>query len=362
MRIIIAASAALFALFASAAAQEYLDAYKAYNAALERGDRAAAVDAAERAWRAAEKELGDDATTAVLAFNYLGLIAYSDVSRAEEPARRVDELLSSFGDDLPADDARAIVAWAAYANSEKRTRDARAFRKSLIDIDRDNPTPSFDLTRAWMSLTSTLFRAGNNRSAVAASERAEELLEAVEPEAARAKAEIYYFRSAARLLGDPSSRLAAIRSHEDIEFARTLLPSQPSLDDFDQLVVDAAAWDAALHAVARTRSFDIGSKYAADIPPIFKRSAERGACELNWDDRSPPDYPPKAGRRGYIGAVLIGFDVDEVGVSRAKILAEVPSPYFGEAALIAVERWRLKTPPPEKCRRDHVTQFVFAFP
>ena len=71
------------------AQKEHVVQYKAYNAALETGDMIAAAEHAEAAWRMAETELGDNPTTAVLAYNYASMMYYAQPVNAIEPLKRV---------------------------------------------------------------------------------------------------------------------------------------------------------------------------------------------------------------------------------------------------------------------------------
>ena len=39
-------------------------------------------------------------------------------------------------------------------------------------------------------------------------------------------------------------------------------------------------------------------------------------CELDWAVREPPSYPKEALRKSLIGAVLLGYDLNDFGVER----------------------------------------------
>ena len=72
---------------------EVMTAYKAYNAAMDSKDYAAALKHGEAAWKTAEKKMGDSKTTGDLAFNY-GLLARSrgQAHNAMKPLERSVEL------------------------------------------------------------------------------------------------------------------------------------------------------------------------------------------------------------------------------------------------------------------------------
>lgn len=74
---------------------EVLKPYKAYNAAISKGDFKAAIKQAKAAWQAAEKSMGENATTGDLAFNY-GFIEKNqgDGKKSIKPLKRAVELAS----------------------------------------------------------------------------------------------------------------------------------------------------------------------------------------------------------------------------------------------------------------------------
>ncbi|MBT8472634.1 MAG: hypothetical protein HKP25_04400 [Marinicaulis sp.] len=87
-----ASSAAIgLSFFASPALaqNDHVRHYQAHNDALERGEIAAGIEHAENAWRAAETELGDSETTAVLSYNFANLAYYHFPKRVIEPRERV---------------------------------------------------------------------------------------------------------------------------------------------------------------------------------------------------------------------------------------------------------------------------------
>ena len=80
-----------------------------------------------------------------------------------------------------------------------------------------------------------------------------------------------------------------------------------------------------------------------------------------------PNYPHVAGKEGYIGAVLIGFDLEEDQIRNVRVLAAVPDSKFEKAALDSMKnvQWTYDEQQPEpdcrKANRQLVTlpfQFV----
>lgn len=59
--------------------------------------------------------------------------------------------------------------------------------------------------------------------------------------------------------------------------------------------------------------------------------------------RIPPQYPPRAARRGIQGAVTVAFIITRKGsVRNPKVIEAHPPEIFNEAALRAIKRWRFK--------------------
>jgi outer membrane biosynthesis protein TonB len=78
-----------------------------------------------------------------------------------------------------------------------------------------------------------------------------------------------------------------------------------------------------------------------------------------WSERKPPSYPARALRRGSIGAILIGYDVDGTGVSRTVVLTDFTESGFGAAAVNSMKNWRLKPGLDPACWKNLVTIFMF---
>jgi len=71
-------------------------------------------------------------------------------------------------------------------------------------------------------------------------------------------------------------------------------------------------------------------------PAIALTTTDRAAVE-----RSAPEYPRGAERRGIEGSVTVSYAIDENGnVVDAVVVESTPSGVFDRAALAAVETWR----------------------
>ncbi len=74
----------------------------------------------------------------------------------------------------------------------------------------------------------------------------------------------------------------------------------------------------------------------AGAPALATTTTDRAAVE-----RSAPDYPRGAERRGIEGSVTVSYAIDENGVVVDAVVVEsTPSGVFDRAALAAIETWR----------------------
>ncbi|MEL6258416.1 MAG: energy transducer TonB, partial [Pseudomonadota bacterium] len=79
-------------------------------------------------------------------------------------------------------------------------------------------------------------------------------------------------------------------------------------------------------------------------------------CPGQLDPSPKPRYPGKDLRRGYVGAVIIGFDVVDGEMTEPEVLAAVPDRSFADYALSAFQKTEWKARPSEDgspCRSTH---------
>lgn len=113
---------------------------------------------------------------------------------------------------------------------------------------------------------------------------------------------------------------------------------------------------------------EIVDSYLVDLP--VKTDDEEGKlpmCEGTFVQKPSIKYPPIAGFRGRVGAVILGFRFDEAGKVRdAKVLAAVPTDGFRDEVIKAVSQWYFKPdedPKTAGCRLEHnkvVQTYAFA--
>ncbi|GJL92117.1 energy transducer TonB [Hyphococcus sp.] len=383
----IAAASAMLAV-GTAAAQDktYLIEYKLYNAALEAGDTDAAIKHAHTAWQAAEKELGDNNLTAVLAFNYGQLVLFSDPENATSALRRASELQAAGIADLPADDLELYLAFVEFAVDPRQSRKRDAFRDLLSAIDTEGQPRSSDIAMMWLRLASGDVADEHYDDGVMSAARAETLLYAAEPKAYRRHAEALLLLGVATMFRDDGIADDIIAANQHFIKAGKLFPLQNDIATFDRTLALILAWNQTAAALLESKA-----QFQATMPDTFTSSRIRLAqpendipdptkfshfdydavfpaskppeeCNIDWEKRDPPKYPRTASNKGYVGSALVGYRINaDLSVENTVILAEVPGEIFGQAAVDSMTEWRLAHAPnqEEGCIENRLTVFSF---
>lgn len=346
----------------------YLVEYRAYRQASKAGDTDGAIRHARAAWQSSEQLLRDDQTTAILAFNFGRLQLYRDAGAALPALRRADALQQSGVADLPSAELRLFLAYAAYQTSRQRWGDLKDFRKALKASTQELSDGSIDLANIWISLTTEDFAARRYSYAIESAASTEAVIRAAVPDDLAALAQVILIGGAARIIPANRTEGQILAAHREFRRARRLFPPQKDIASFDPLLAEILAWDAAAEAAYRTRNSKglpaDSTEGAAPMPPIFESnsSSEERCGEIEWSNRKPPEYPEEARIAGYIGAVIVGYNLgDDLRVSDPKILAEVPAQKFGNAAVSAIADWQAAPLASEDpvCRRNLLTRFTF---
>ncbi len=370
-RLIVACAAVLAAgLFSQSVAEtpDYMAEYKLHSEALANGDRAAAIEHGKAAWEAAEAALGDHKLTATLAFNYGRLIALSDPATARAPLRRAQELLDAGIGELPQSEVRAYLAYAEYIAGKTRSRAAKELREALLALEAEFGEPTATDVVMWLDLAKGELKKKRYSGAVEAAEKAEAAIAILWPDNIDKMGEALLLQGIATLVSFP-------RTIEDVLaatglFGRVILlyPPQKNFETFDIILAKAIAWDAAAGAAFRSHSKkpEDQSKYdAAGAEPryYFEYSPNLpDDCGVEWEKRIPPKYPNTPLYRGYIGAVMVVYDLgDDLVVHNPRILAEVPANAFSKKVRNNIRSWRLKAPSVDHpaCRTNRMAQFSF---
>ena len=98
-----------------------------------------------------------------------------------------------------------------------------------------------------------------------------------------------------------------------------------------------------------------------DVPLIARAGLDDEACAFEWTHRKMT-YPRL--RSGYIGGVLIGYDLTPDGsIENARVLGEVPEGKFGAHVLDHVRKWEAAVGEvPAACLTDQTVAVVFTMP
>lgn len=380
-RIAAAAIAALFWVVPASA--DYKSEYKAYLAAFDSGDLAAATRFGEAAWRAAESELGDHATTAILAYNYANLISEFQPSNASEAYDRALAITQSGLGSLSIADLKIrsleAKARASAGSSPKDQRNLIDGLESLLETNADLAAESPDVfARCWRTIALLRLNASQIPGARKAADLAVEFSTTLDPSESRLLAESLILGAVTRLTSRSVKGPEIIESVALLDRAIVLFPPQVDIDSFDRLLALAISWRLSVKPLSLALDEDAfltGSRLVSredmrraaeaaqenSTPDDFFSWVGRSTCAaaLDWAKKTLPRFPTKALHKNNVGAIIVGYNVDDTGVEHAVLLSDFPGTGFGEASLAALKEWRLKSPPAPGCRKNHISYFTF---
>ncbi|MAW81864.1 MAG: hypothetical protein CMI63_16640 [Parvularcula sp.] len=358
--------AAVILLCGQAAAEDqaYLEEFRAYTSALDEGDLEAALRHGYAAWQSAEAELGDDKLTAILAYNYGQLAIYSDPSKANIALARAKELAGAGLADLPKTELELYLAYTAFKLDEDSRRAGNALRDMLEQLVDNNAPPNRDTATMWYELASADMKNKRYRDARESASRAEAMIAAVFPDNYRTRAAAIMFQGVSLLAPMPRKERTIIQAIEKFQEAVLLFPPQESIENFDGILAQIFAWQAAAKAVYLSNDFSRRRlpEGTSEFDLFEGEHLSFEQCGGAWAEREPPNYPRRELFRGYVGAVLIGFNfADDTNLHDVRILAEVPERSFGDAVLEEVSNWKLTAPLPDdaRCRKNKMTWVTF---
>ena len=348
---------------------EYLLEFRAYRDALERGDAVAAAKHSYNAWQDSDNALGNHRLTAVLAYYHGLLVIFSDKPSARLALNRVAELQELAPDDVDVFELAVYRTYLDFAGDPGKRRTAAALRDALRDSMATGVPGSPVLAEIWLELGAADLAAGRHGRAIECADSAERMLHDSEDYRSLATAKL--IRGAAILVEDAIDLSAGLAAHKEFESARSLFPRQMGIDSFDPVLAQVIAWDAAAGAARVSmgggdyppHEHDNANNHHSDTS-VFDRGVYPDDCgAVEWAVRTPPEYPPGALRKNFIGAVLVGFKIaDDLTVEDARVLAEVPSERFSGAVLTAVQSWRARPLVNENaaCRENQILRATFA--
>lgn len=380
MRLIAAACLAL-ALAAPVAAQglpsSVSEPYRAYQAAMEAGDEAAALEPAYRAWQAAEDASVDAETTGLLADNYAALAsaAGQHAQAAAAFARSAEILADTEGGTLLTAQTWRLAAQSAFrADDERSSR--RYFDRAEAIVGR-LPRGIERAREAFQLKAFEAYREYERGRTEQAGLRALEALEAlraagavISPDVAnmaffaglRASME-YDYREAAYHFA-----IAGAIFRDAVEDERTLLVANAwaeyarnNLDERDErrLNEDLADSGYSFGGCVADVSCGPGVRFVNGFPEA------REVVDATFLSGSPPAFPPDMEAAEAEGIAFLRWSVSEAGeVTDLEVLYSVPHSRFGEVSREAVSRWQYRPATADGIpvvREGVVTQFVFVF-
>ena len=363
---------AALTVFGPAQAGSYKAEYKAYNAALDAGDLAEAIKHAEAAWRAAEEELGDNETTAILAYNFANAVYFSEPDRAIEPLKRVIALAGSQDEMFGADQPELMLALSAY-RSEPTSKDKRTKLHSVLKQSEETKRkPALLPARAWTVLATDYINFSRFARAEKYSNFAISNYETVSDKSPEEFAQALIIAGVTRTAkATKTSDIAEALYFFDR--AIDLFPPQKDIETYHPLLATALAWHATAYSVAASnRRINIKSVHdladeklgvEAGIPTW--ETPRPNDCTFSSVSRDVPKFPDQAARDYEVGAVLLGYHLDNDGKPEGlRILGEVPyASDFGKAALKAASTWQLNLAEPTRpeCQRNLTTSIPYTF-
>jgi TonB family protein len=380
MRLIAAACLAL-ALAAPVAAQglpsSVSEPYRAYQAAMEAGDEAAALEPAYRAWQAAEDASVDAETTGLLADNYAALAsaAGQHVQAAAAFARSAEILADTEGNTVLTAQTWRLAA-REYYQAEETTAAERMSDRALALLGR---LPAGDDVSAERFQANVLlaYIAFENARIQQAGNRAEDALDALRdlgPVSNTDSANMAFFAGLEEVMDGNFERATYFLSLASAMFTaangdeRTLRTVnawvQYTSDNLregqnerirQRLDESGYSFGGCLADVTCGMGSTLHTQFP-DVTDLVDAVRTRTVT---------PDYPDDLENAGLEGVALITFSVSEEGeVVDAEILYSVPHSAFGAASLEAVERWEYDPLLVDgvPTRRDNVvSQFIFQF-
>jgi hypothetical protein len=336
--------------------------YDAYNAAFEQGRFDDADAEAEAAWRGAEAEWGAGEETAVLALNLARLRLMLDRrAPAIEPAARVAELVEAgtAGASIGQPEATLLASFARYEAEDPSRDQVDALETAALAFEPADVTGRRIHWLAWSHLAKAQ---SDRRQWRRASDAAERALASMDADGAVPNA----FYGATTAYG---VRAAVMR--EEWEGALTLahrgiakFPPQPASQPIDSMLGVLIGWDQGLHNIISQNERDRSSSaFEHDPEPAWQvdRYPSAMGCAVEWLERPPPDYPPRAAERGQVLAMMFEYYLDADGaVARVDPVGNVQETAgFADAVVASLRRWRATPQPRAECHGPWAQAFLF---
>lgn len=355
-------------LVASATAQAppnpVMEHFRAYRAALAQGDFTAADTAAAAALAASEARDGDGGRTAILALNLASLrLERGDRAGALQPAQRAHGLATSRGDaNVDPTLTRLVAARAALSDDGAQKDELQA----AIAAAASNEALAGDVYLAAIDLGRQELADRRYARAAAAWGVAAAHADAApsDPIVARAnaltlEAVSFIYVSNTRNISrarDPEIN-ADDRLHEAMRLTRPDLRTNASSvasTDMFRSYATARAWHSALGSRLASIPFPQRDENSHDIAPLLPENR----CVYRVDPDPVPRYPRDSLAMLEVGTVIAVFHMDANGaVTRREIIASAPpNSDFEESVRRHLQRWRvtISEDSPPDCAKETV--------
>ena len=346
--------------------------YRAYEAAIARGDLEAASMAAVTAWRTGERVWnGNNPNLPGLAFNAawsLGLV--NKMGEAREPARRAVALAAVSPDKVNPKEAAFLLAYADMMVTPTKATVENLDKATLV-LD-GGGWEDFLLASAYIDGARAALGLQMTRTGINLIGRGQVEAKRIMPSNLNMLTNFLILKTQSSLQLREYSQ--AVR---DIMDARRVYGVPKSERDINWAAL--AAWEAAsraIHESVRGPNLNTGTRLSrADNLPewdvaearlLTGKPAECAAIDIPRRGRSGPQgirFPSREQRDMFAGGAYVRAFLDDAGkVVRTDVLSSLPRPAFGLAAQEGIQSWQYDIPPstPAQCKVVDVT-VIYAF-
>lgn len=352
-----------------------------YNAAVQANDVPSLLTAAE-ALAGEAVASPDDRDAALLAFEAAWALCRNGECGAAIPAAEFAlGLPSNVGEHPTREDRRLLLAYAEW--TVEKTSDTRTALDAELS-DRVESSPTLLTVSAFHNRYINDLSEGRARMAQKTAAAAATHMEQAKDQLGQlwSGAELAVHTTHFNEKQSPDALIGIAELYAELKLMFHVAPS-PAPEWLRNRYYETNAWWAAMYAYfrsedtsswARRRAQKIVDDAITDDNHTHMEGDTTHAedrirsCPGNLNRPPSPKYPQAALNEGYVGAVIVAFDVNEEGRIDARVAASVPSDKFDEAVLESMERlkWNWEEPSPDAppCRKEvkNVIQpFEFAF-
>ena len=378
----VALGAAFISTFSLGIAQAgWPDDYKAYAAAMQRGDTAAALPAAKAAWEGSRAALKPGENRALLAQNYGELLILTNPALGAEVWQDAVSLgEQGFGlGNYQLGEQKFFLAVSEVLESGGRDRKAvKAADKALKALESPRPRKVQALLTAQMLLARTKVVLGDRGRAQDISDALADDLRSMDPTPLSLLAEVEVtrsmitantvMRSHGKFVSEgqrQSERRRYVKRVREpalgVREALSRFSPVSSLDSIPGAYSKLSAWEMALVGLVEVNGDSADAqkmeRELREIPAGILRFPEGCPEQVTWKKKELV-IPNVQG--GYIGAMSIGFELNDSGrPENIRVLAEVPETRFTDRVLDDMKRWEadLSNLPPQ-CRALNIWDIV----